>query len=1047
MSVVDSAVATPIEGALVRVRGQRWIVGAVEPGVTTLVELNSIEDGRYGELLSVAWEVEVDAEVIDSGALPGPGDFDPPPTVAAFLDAARWSSATSADVHHLQAPFRSGVVIEDYQLEPLARALTAPRVNLLLADDVGLGKTIEAGLVALELLLRHRARNVLIVCPAGLTTKWRDEMAEKFGLDFTVVDAEECARLRRVRGASANPFRSHPLVIVSLPWLRTSRAQRLLDELLPAEVDPRQRTFDLLILDEAHHVAPAAPKQRYAVDSQQTKLLRRLTPHCEHRLFLSATPHNGYPESFQALLELVDDQRFDRAMPPDPVSQRETVIRRLKADVAMSSGSAFRPRRSAFLEVDYPEEEKRAYELLVRFVAARRGRRGVRRVGRRSDVVALLLKKRLYSSPAAFASTLDAVRAGLGIAGPSTAPPDPGAAEEEGPDEDWAEEFLDAADERDTLDDEERRVEEDAGLRRAVQGLETGHADEADALLTEMRAWALPFAHRPDAKAAALISYLKAVCLAGGRWLNERVVVFTEYRDTQTWLEELLRRDGLTRDHRVALLHGGTDPAERERLRQRFQSAPGDTADTKLRILLATDAAAEGIDLHWHCHRMVNYDIPFNPNRLEQRIGRIDRYGQREVPEVRHFVAVGWQQQRGGFEGDTEFLSRVARKVTQVEADLGPVNPVLAAAVQRRMLGQRIDPSELDRLSSAADPPSGAARGRIGADAGVREQIARLRTQLDQTVAELEITPDRVRRVVETGLRLARQAPLTPALDPDPVWDVPPLTGTWVRATDRLAHPLRPDELRPVTFDPVVARDRREEVVYAHLNHPLVALSSGLLTAAAAAREVPLSRTTVVVGRHPELTEPLAVAYARFLVVGGDAVRLHEEVLYSGGAVRAGGRFARVENLSLLRSVVAEALAAGDRLPSARAERLITDAWPGVEPGLVAALDWRVRARREQVLAKLDARRDADVARLESNFDRFARELQRRLAVPEQEELPLDEAAEAAQRQRDLDAAAVRLARLPGDQAAEADRIRARYAGPTDHTFPLAVVYVVPEGT
>lgn len=238
MSVVDSAVATPIEGALVRVRGQRWIVGAVEPGVTTLVELNSIEDGRYGELLSVAWEVEVDAEVIDSGALPGPGDFDPPPTVAAFLDAARWSSATSADVHHLQAPFRSGVVIEDYQLEPLARALTAPRVNLLLADDVGLGKTIEAGLVALELLLRHRARNVLIVCPAGLTTKWRDEMAEKFGLDFTVVDAEECARLRRVRGASANPFRSHPLVIVSLPWLRTSRAQRLLDELLPAEVDP-----------------------------------------------------------------------------------------------------------------------------------------------------------------------------------------------------------------------------------------------------------------------------------------------------------------------------------------------------------------------------------------------------------------------------------------------------------------------------------------------------------------------------------------------------------------------------------------------------------------------------------------------------------------------------------------------------------------------------------------------------------------------------------------------------------------------------------------
>ena len=373
MSAPAQARTAPVEGALVRVRGQRWIVGAVEAGPEPLVELNSIEDGRYGEALRVFWDVEVDAEVIDAGALPAPEDFDPPANVAAFLDAARWSSATSADVYHLQAPFRAGVAIEDYQLEPLARALVAPRVNLLLADDVGLGKTIEAGLVALELLLRHRARNVLIICPAGLTTKWRDEMAEKFGLDFTVIDAEECARLRRVRGSAANPFRSHPLMIVSLPWLRTSRAQRLLDEVLPAEVDPRQRTFDLLILDEAHHVAPAAPKQRYAVDSQQTKLLRRLTPHCEHRLFLSATPHNGYSESFTALLELVDDQRFARGVSPDPVSQRETVIRRLKRDVAGSSGEAFLPRRSAFLEVEYTDEDRRAYDLLARFVQAPAG--------------------------------------------------------------------------------------------------------------------------------------------------------------------------------------------------------------------------------------------------------------------------------------------------------------------------------------------------------------------------------------------------------------------------------------------------------------------------------------------------------------------------------------------------------------------------------------------------------------------------------------------------------------------------------------------------
>ena len=133
--------------------------------------------------------------MLPSGSLPEVAErgFDPPERLAAFLDAVRWSAVTSADVKTLQAPFRSGVAIEDYQLEPVARAVGAPRVNLLLADDVGLGKTIEAGLVAQELLLRHRARRIMIVCPAGLTVKWHDEMAEKFGLDFTVVDSERCA--------------------------------------------------------------------------------------------------------------------------------------------------------------------------------------------------------------------------------------------------------------------------------------------------------------------------------------------------------------------------------------------------------------------------------------------------------------------------------------------------------------------------------------------------------------------------------------------------------------------------------------------------------------------------------------------------------------------------------------------------------------------------------------------------------------------------------------------------------------------------------------
>ena len=158
-----------------------------------------------------------------------------------------------------------------------------------------------------------------------------------------------------------------------------------------------------------------------------------------------------------------------------------------------------------------------------------------------------------------------------------------------------------------------------------------------------MEAWAARYENAPDAKARELITYLRAVCLPDGRhWTNERVVVFTEYRDTQIWLKDLLAQEGMAGDQ-VQLLFGGMEQRRREQLRLAFQEPPD---QNPVRILLATDAASEGIDLHEHCHRLVNYDIPFNPNKLEQRIGRIDRYGQPKTPEVRHFIGRGGRRQQ-----------------------------------------------------------------------------------------------------------------------------------------------------------------------------------------------------------------------------------------------------------------------------------------------------------------------------------------------------------------------------------------------------------------
>jgi SNF2 domain-containing protein len=335
---------TPEVGQLVRVRDRHWVVSDVQASsfdgglagapIQHLVELSSVDDDGLSQELGVIWEIEPGAMVLETATLPRPraDRFDEPERLDAFLDAVRWGAITSADSRALQAPFRSGITIEDYQLDPVVRALQMPRVNLLIADDVGLGKTIEAGLVVQELLQRHRARTVLVACPASLTLKWKAEMGDRFGLEFRIVDAAMLRELRRSRGLAANPFKSFPRLIVSVDWLKRPKAMSLLRDALPPDAHVYPRRFDLLVVDEVHTCAPAG-RGRYARDSQRTELVRTISPHFEHRLFLSATPHNGYTESFTALLELLDPQRFARGVLPRPDSLARVLVRRLKSEL------------------------------------------------------------------------------------------------------------------------------------------------------------------------------------------------------------------------------------------------------------------------------------------------------------------------------------------------------------------------------------------------------------------------------------------------------------------------------------------------------------------------------------------------------------------------------------------------------------------------------------------------------------------------------------------------------------------------------------------
>ena len=734
-NIVSGAAPTPELGQLVEVRRRQWIVNDVlasalaaarREGVQAfsqhLVTATSIDEDALGEEIQVVWELEPGARILEKAGLPKIGEFDEPGRVDAFLDAVRWGAATNADVQALQAPFRSGIAIEDYQLDPLVRGLQMPRVNLLIADDVGLGKTIEAGLVAQELLLRHRARTILIVCPASLQLKWQAEMQEKFGLEFRVVDTSYLKELRRSRGIHANPWSSFPRLITSMDWLKSEIPLRFMRDAIPPQPS-YPRTFDLLIVDEAHNVAPSGTGN-YALDSLRTQAIRTIAPHFEHRLFLTATPHNGFQESFTSLLELLDDQRFARGVQPDQERLARVMVRRLKTDITDANGNrVFPERRLEALEVDYSDEERGIHASLVEYTELRQAANREGGGNHATEFVLKLLKKRLFSSPAAFASTLDEHRKTL--AGRKKR------ADGSALDQRILRRLIQQTEEE-YADDQRYEEAQEEAVSAATAALANLSPRERE-LLEQMAHWAERAKARPDSKAKAILAWLKQHAKPAGSWSNERVIIFTEYRATQKWLIDLLTAEGLGGGDRLMTIYGGMDKDAREAVKAAFQADPN---VSPVRILVATDAASEGIDLQNHCRYMIHAEIPWNPNVLEQRNGRIDRHGQKAKEVlIWHPVGAGYRRKQlgadvtaGSLEGDLEFLMVAARKVEAIRTDLGKVGPVIASQVEQAMLGKR---KQLDTARAERDAQASARELPI--ERKLRERIARLRAQLVET--------------------------------------------------------------------------------------------------------------------------------------------------------------------------------------------------------------------------------------------------------------------------------------------------------------------------
>jgi SNF2 family DNA or RNA helicase len=676
-----SSTLIPSPGQIARVRQRLYLVEQIVPppnaGDSTLVRLSCVDDDSQGQPLEVLWEREIDPEVLSGEAWESIAKrgFDPPKLFSAYLNTLRWNCVTATDPRLFQSPFRAGIKMDAYQLEPLRKALRLPRVNLFIADDVGLGKTIEAGLIARELLIRKKVREIVVLCPPSMLLQWQEELENRFGLTCEILDKDYMKRVRRERGFAVNPWTTHSRFLIS---------QRLLiDE---AYVGPLRdwlgtfRSGSLLILDEAHHAAPASG-QKYAIDSQITRAVRDIAHRFEHRLFLSATPHNGHSNSFSALLEILDPQRFCRGIPVTPKYRDEVIVRRLKDDIRQVQGG-FSKREVVQVDIEglpLDAPELQLSKLLDEYRELREER--LKSESKRKQAAAGLLitglQQRLLSSIEAFARTLRVHRRTVkkqweaGEAGKNH-PAD-------------SQTLLDllthsvgSDDDRATLSEEELEAEQDAQFEAATAATFGPTADAKDRdvfareqrLLDQMTELAESARGLPDARIQKLVEWIQTnMCpqlgKPGATWNDTRCIIFTEYDDTKRYLQQQLEAATSSSDlaaDRILVYHGPTPPAKREEIKTAFNASP---SKHPVRILIATDAAREGLNLQAHCWNLFHFDVPWNPSRMEQRNGRIDRKLQPNPVVFCHYFFY-WQRE------EDRILRVLVRKTEKIREQLFP---------------------------------------------------------------------------------------------------------------------------------------------------------------------------------------------------------------------------------------------------------------------------------------------------------------------------------------------------------------------------------------
>ncbi|UBI09282.1 DEAD/DEAH box helicase family protein [Corynebacterium coyleae] len=580
-------------GLMVKVRDELWLITSVTQSADgLLLKVRGLSDYVRDTTASFYTALD-DVEVFDPAKVEVVADHSP-----GYRTTRLWLETTlrqtPVPLYQERLSVAEGMLMDplDYQLSAVRKALSDDnlRPRVLIADAVGLGKTLEIGMILAELIRRGRGERILVVTPKHIMEQFQQEMWSRFAIPLVRLDSSGIQRVQRILPASRNPFTYFPRVIVSMDTLKSGKYRAMLEKV----------RWDAVVIDEIHNATN--------VGTQNNELARTLAPTTEALLLASATPHNGDPESFKEILRLLDPT----SVMPDGTIDAEAVSRLLirrhrhSEEVASVVGEKWAERKDPInVPVEASAEENAvAAELEQTWIHPEAANTNPAK----DRLFPWTLVKAFLSSPAALGETIE--------------------------------------------NRLKRIPESDTNQRQALERLQALNAK---------------ITRQNSNKYAALVNYLQDIGVGKGK--KARAVVFSERVATLHWLKENLTKDLKMPAGAVEVMHGGLSDEEQMRLVDEFKRT-----DSKLRILITGDVASEGVNLHTLCHNLVHYDIPWSLIRIQQRNGRIDRYGQTEPPQI---AALLLDTKQGGYVGELHVLSKLINRENEAHALLGDVGSLI----------------------------------------------------------------------------------------------------------------------------------------------------------------------------------------------------------------------------------------------------------------------------------------------------------------------------------------------------------------------------------